>query len=145
MQLHSDSASYFRSAAMAEVAKRQNVNLTFSAPHSQWLNGKAERMIGLIGGKAKATLYAASLPESDWMHAWASATQMHNIIDEMSSPDPCLRPGSHVERQEDGGGRDRVHRADARWEPPLHHGAPTSRRALHCTVRPIHVGGVGGT
>ena len=75
--MHSDSASYFRSAAMAQVARQMNTSLTFSPPETQNKNGKIERYFGLIGKRALALLVAAGLPESDWLYAWLYANQLH--------------------------------------------------------------------
>ena len=75
--MHSDSASYFRSAAMAQVAQQMNTSLTFSPPETQNQNGKIERYFGLIGKRALALLIAAGLPESDWLYAWLYANQLH--------------------------------------------------------------------
>ena len=75
--MHSDSASYFRSAAMAQVAQQMNTTLSFSPPETQSKNGKIERSFGLIGQRALALLIAAGLPESDWLYAWLYANQLH--------------------------------------------------------------------
>ena len=75
--MHSDSASYFRSAAMAQVAQQMNTTLSFSPPETQNKNGKIERCFGLIGKRALALLVAAGLPERDWLYAWLYANQLH--------------------------------------------------------------------
>ena len=75
--MRSDSASYFRSAAMAQVAQQTSATLSFSPPETQSKNGKIERCFSLIGKHTLAPLVAAGLPERDWLCAWLCANQLH--------------------------------------------------------------------
>ena len=76
--VHSDSATHFKSSKMAELAQEFNMNLTFSPPDRQDLNGKAERYLGILATRAKALLYASGLPDKDWWLAWMHVELINN-------------------------------------------------------------------
>ena len=67
--LRSDNAKVFKESIVQLLCRRRGIVQQFSAPYSQWQNGKAERAFGTILNLMRPALYTSGLARSYWPFA----------------------------------------------------------------------------
>ena len=78
--LRSDNAQEHRSATMQQWCKASGISHEFSAPYSQWQNGKAERAIQTVWAGAEAMRKASGAPPRYWPLTLDSFVHVRNRL-----------------------------------------------------------------
>ena len=92
LKLRTDSASYFQSAKMQEVLRREKVKISFSPPYTQSRNAFVERSIAVLANMTKALLKASGLKsELYWADAWTHAVKIRDLLPRNANPG-CKSP-----------------------------------------------------
>ena len=84
--LKMDSATYFKSKHMQELLASERITPRYSAPHMQWQNGFAERVLQDCALRMKATLKASGLPDIFWSHAWQYCMLVRDYVPRNTNP-----------------------------------------------------------
>ena len=80
--IRSDNAKVFSVPRVVAECAERGIRQEFSAPYSQWQNGKAERCFGTILSLAAASLFQSDLAEAYWEYAVRLAVLATNRISE---------------------------------------------------------------
>ena len=83
--IRSDNAKVFSVPRVVAECAERGIRQEFSAPYSQWQNGKAERCFGTVLPLAAASLFQSGLSEAYWEYAIRLAIVSTNRIGESSS------------------------------------------------------------
>jgi len=67
--LRSDNAKVFKESPVQELCRSRGIVQQFSAPYSQWQNGKAERVFGTLLNLMRPALYQSGLAREYWPFA----------------------------------------------------------------------------
>jgi histone deacetylase 1/2 len=67
--LRSDNAKVFKEAPVQVLCEARGIAQQFSAPYSQWQNGKAERAFGTLLNLMRPALFQSGLGRSYWVYA----------------------------------------------------------------------------
>lgn len=82
--LHGDNGTEYRNAAVDRWCLTNGVMQTSCPPHTQALNGVAERYWRTVVDMARTMLIAAALPKSFWVAAMLHATAIRNLLPSQS-------------------------------------------------------------
>ena len=83
--IRSDNAKVFSVPRVVAECAERGIRQEFSAPYSQWQNGKAERCFGTVLPLAAASLFQSGLTEAYWEYAIRLAVVSTNRIGEVGS------------------------------------------------------------
>ena len=76
-EIHSDGGGEWL-GKFSQYCRENNIRQTFTCPYSEFENGQAEHMVGVIKRRARRNLLDSGLPDQFWLRAAHTAGIQHN-------------------------------------------------------------------